>query len=197
MATCHVCGYKSNPPDAQKCLVCGTAFNSTVICHQPRLTLRLVDKGSYTDAIEDEEITITADCVIDRLQPIHPLFSCDTISSPHLKITLSKEKFYINDERSTNGTFLNGALVPKNLDIKLCDGHKLTIADLEFSVQIEERHIEVIENDEVQETKQRVFSVTCPLCGVKYIVEDEGVRMKVCKNCGDTLITYEKPKEIL
>ena len=48
-------------------------------------------------------------------------------SRHHAVIQKIKEAYFIKDEKSTNGTFINGRKIPEGKYVKLCLGDKITI----------------------------------------------------------------------
>lgn len=58
------------------------------------------------------------------------------VSKNHAYIENSNGKYYIVDPRSTNGTFINGKIIPKNTRTELKDGMKIGIWKEEFIFRV-------------------------------------------------------------
>jgi len=124
---CH----RMNPPEELYCVGCGVNLKSA----QPPPTPPIM--GTLTGS-DGSEITITKSETLGRAELSRFVSPEKTtlISRQHFTISLEGNRFYIEDENSTNGTMLN------NIDIKdmgrqeLKDGDEIKVADefiLKFS----------------------------------------------------------------
>ena len=57
------------------------------------------------------------------------------ISREHCVISVENGEHYITDSGSKNGTFLNGERLPVGANHKLSKGDRLTLADMDFTVE--------------------------------------------------------------
>jgi len=93
------------------------------------------------NVISDESITLTLNKKVvrigrDRLNDI--VIPQDSISSLHATIQFRNGYFYLEDQRSTNGTRLNGAVIRENRPIRLKSGDKIHFAVFEFRFLMED-----------------------------------------------------------
>ena len=58
-----------------------------------------------------------------------------SVSRKHAQITWQRQKYYIRDLGSANGTFINGERIPANEDRGLVNGDLVKLADEEFEFQ--------------------------------------------------------------
>jgi pSer/pThr/pTyr-binding forkhead associated (FHA) protein len=77
-------------------------------------------------ALNKKKITIGRDPANDIV------IAKDTISSFHATIEFANDYFFVEDHRSTNGTFLNKKKIEQNTPVKLKSGDKLAFAVYEF-----------------------------------------------------------------
>lgn len=59
------------------------------------------------------------------------------ISRNHANIITNKSRFFIIDRKSTNNTFLNGMILPSEVEIDIVSGSKIKLADEEFIFKTE------------------------------------------------------------
>lgn len=59
------------------------------------------------------------------------------VSRTHADIITKGNKYYIYDEKSTNGTFINGSLIEKKKEYEIHSGDTIKLADEEFIFEIE------------------------------------------------------------
>ena len=59
------------------------------------------------------------------------------VSRTHADIITKGDKYYIYDEKSTNGTFINGSLIEKKKEYEIHSGDTIKLADEEFIFEIE------------------------------------------------------------
>lgn len=62
----------------------------------------------------------------------------NTISRLHAEIICENDSYYIKDNKSTNGTFIDDILLPAEELIELNDGYEITFANEKFEFHIEE-----------------------------------------------------------
>ena len=61
-----------------------------------------------------------------------------TLSRMHCRIDLEDGIYYITDLNSTNGTYINGKRVSPNALYPIENGDTITLANIDFVMQIEE-----------------------------------------------------------
>jgi len=81
---------------------------------------KLVDDEDGTSYPVDEQL------VIGREPPSHPVFAIPTISKAHFRIYRQGPGYFIEDLRSTNGTYLNGN--PLTQPQPLAEGDEIVVA---------------------------------------------------------------------
>lgn len=59
-----------------------------------------------------------------------------TISRRHIIISRKQGEFYLVDEKSTNGTYINGSIIERNREYKLTNGDMLRLSNEDFMVEI-------------------------------------------------------------
>lgn len=61
----------------------------------------------------------------------------NAVSRLHADVITRGGNFYIKDNNSTNRTFLNGAMIPVNIEMQIFDGDKIVLANEAFEFHIE------------------------------------------------------------
>lgn len=59
-----------------------------------------------------------------------------TISRNHIVVTRKQGDFYLVDEKSTNGTYINGNILERRKEYRLSNGDKLRLSNEDFMVEI-------------------------------------------------------------
>jgi pSer/pThr/pTyr-binding forkhead associated (FHA) protein len=122
---CPRCGHW-NPPDSNFCEMCGTLLQRPI----PQPTRRCsLNSGSYTIPIDLNEGTSREFGRADLLSLLKPE-DARFISRRHFAIKLEKNKFYIKDLGSKNGTKVNGNDIRGKDWIELSSGDRISVADV-------------------------------------------------------------------
>lgn len=82
--------------------------------------------GSLRDEEDGREYPVGDEIVIGREPPSNPAFAIPTISKRHFRIFRQGPGYFIEDLRSTNGTYLNGN--PLTQPQPLADGDEIVVA---------------------------------------------------------------------
>lgn len=82
--------------------------------------------GSLRDDEDDREYPVGDEVIIGREPPSDPAFAIPTISKRHFRIYRQGPGYFIEDLRSTNGTYLNGN--PLTQPQPLADGDEIVVA---------------------------------------------------------------------
>ena len=104
--------------------------NKTIVTDSP--------VGRHLDAIAEsspvsylmfnkQKIELVAKITIGREYDNDVVVDNKLASRHHAVIQKIKEAYFIKDENSTNGTFINGRKIPEGKYVKLCLGDKITI----------------------------------------------------------------------
>ena len=123
---CPACGFDKNPPSAQFCMNCGaevTPGAPPTIPQQP--VAKLVLPSMREIVISEGERTIGRSDFLDDVPPEDARF----ISREHFKITFENGKYYILDEKSANGTKLNGLEIRKQGKKELNNDDEIFLAE--------------------------------------------------------------------
>lgn len=124
---CPRCGFDRNPVTAKFCMNCGAEI-APCTCKTPptvQPVARLVLPTKREIVISELERTIGR---ADFLQDVPPE-DVRFISREHLKITFENGKYYILDEKSTNGTRLNGAEIKGQGKKEVNDNDEIMLAN--------------------------------------------------------------------
>ena len=112
-----------------------------------KLTLRITDtdseiplyvkKADGYEAVTEKLEPDSYPCTIGSLEESSDIYiASPIISKMHACIIKDKDKFYIEDMNSTNGTFINGERIAMHNKMCLSDGDALRIASYEFVVKL-------------------------------------------------------------
>ncbi|MBI5759719.1 MAG: FHA domain-containing protein, partial [Planctomycetales bacterium] len=101
------------------------------------------------------------------------------ISRRHCQLTVDDTKVFVCDLGSSNGTYLNGKLIPANQDIALTPGSRLTIGPLKCVVQFKSPSTAVVPPVE-----------TAPLAGATAVATPE---LMDSTNNADADFTFTEP----
>lgn len=82
--------------------------------------------GALVDAEDGGRFEVGDELVIGREPPSTPVFSIPTISKRHFRVYLQGAGYFIEDLRSTNGTYLNGN--PLTQPQPLAEGDEVVVA---------------------------------------------------------------------
>ncbi len=86
--------------------------------------------GVETDiSLEDFPYMIGTDA-----KRVNGVLTARTVSRVHARLYMEDERLYVEDFNSTNGTYLNGSLLPMNTPAELKDGDRIVFATEEFKV---------------------------------------------------------------
>lgn len=94
---------------------------------------RLDENGEETRKQSFRKPVIT----IGRNMDLDVFLDNSTVSSEHARITLIKGQWWIEDENSTNGTFLNGQLIDQ--PSVLIDSDEISVGDQKILFSLEEQ----------------------------------------------------------
>jgi len=86
----------------------------------------VMQRGSPSLPLNDVSVSIGRDSSNNIVVPI------DAISSFHATIEFKNGYYYLEDHRSTNGTFLNDGRIKENTPVRLKSGDKINFAIYEF-----------------------------------------------------------------
>lgn len=115
-----------NPQDSNFCEMCGTLLERPAPQPTRRCSLNL---GSYTVPIDIYEGGFREFGRADLLNLMKPE-DARFISRKHFAIKLDKNKFYIKDLGSKNGTKVNGSDIRGKDWVELDSGDKINVADV-------------------------------------------------------------------
>lgn len=79
--------------------------------------------------VDNKKVNLVAAITIGRASDNSVVIDNKLTSRHHAVIQKIKEAFFIKDSNSTNGTFVNGELIPRDKYIKLFKGDKITIGN--------------------------------------------------------------------
>ena len=58
------------------------------------------------------------------------------ISRSHANVIFKNGKYYVVDTNSTNHTYVNGKILPSNMEMEIAHGMKIRLADEEFEFHL-------------------------------------------------------------
>ena len=130
---CPHCGFDRNPETAKFCMNCGNKLapeepapvSAPIPEPEPVQFARLVLPNSREVALSEPEEYIGRADFLQELSPEEAKY----ISREHLKILYEDGKYYILDEKSTNGTKLNGSDITGQGKKELKDNDTIVLAD--------------------------------------------------------------------
>lgn len=137
-----------------------------------------------------KEIVIVQDGVIGRCGDIEqPFFiTCPHVSRHHCKVYYEEGHWRVEHISRSTPTSINGISLSHNSPMVIREGDNLTIADLFFKITINidessykspPQQADSI-TDPAESDCQYGWEITCPICGKKYIGEDELFRIEKC-----------------
>lgn len=138
---CPNCGY-INPPGTSYCEKCGAELQAAspaaqaatqVVAPAPSVSYTLSFRGISLEFSDDMKTFGRKDFI-----PYLPESEYMYISRKHFTIFREGDKFYIQDEGSTNGTKVNGVEIKGKGRVELKDGDKILVAEIleiEFKVK--------------------------------------------------------------
>ncbi|MBO5401305.1 MAG: FHA domain-containing protein [Spirochaetaceae bacterium] len=107
-------------------------FDETIITESP--VGQRLEMMSNKDAVSylmfnNKRIDLVAKITIGRSSDNDVVVDNKLASRYHAIIQKIKNAYFIKDNDSTNGTFVNGAIIPKDKYVKLNKGDKVTIGN--------------------------------------------------------------------
>ena len=81
-----------------------------------------------------KKINLVAKMTIGRSPDCNIVIDNKLASRLHASIQKIKDVFFIKDENSTNGTFLNGKRIPNDKYVKLNPGDKITVGTVNLVI---------------------------------------------------------------
>ena len=127
---CEYCGEK-NPVSALECHKCGSDLSFCNPIAEDDSIAMVSEEKKWTITIGDEKREIKGEIVIGRESgPFMNLLSSPYVSRKHATISEKNGRLVLIDF-STNGTFVNGIRIEKNVEIDLNTGDKLSFADIQ------------------------------------------------------------------
>ena len=107
-------------------------FDETIITDSP--VGQRLEMMSNKDAVSylmfnNKRIDLVAKITIGRSSDNDVVVDNKLASRHHAVIQKIKDAYFIKDEKSTNGTFLNGQRIPPEKYVKLNPGDKITIGN--------------------------------------------------------------------
>ncbi|MCM1115501.1 MAG: DUF6382 domain-containing protein [Clostridium sp.] len=109
--------------------------DATTVLNQPK---RIVKVGYLTRISNGEKKKIDKNIyhVGKSLKNDFSVTDNNAVSRQHALFIIRDEKFYINDQNSTNKTYLNGKVIAPKQDVELVDETKITLANENFIFNI-------------------------------------------------------------
>jgi hypothetical protein len=120
---CPRCGHW-NPPDSNFCEMCGTLLQR--LTPTRRCFLNLGSQTIPVDLNEGASREFGREDLLNLLKPEDARF----VSRRHFAIKLERNKFYVKDLGSKNGTKVNGNDIRGKDWIELTSGDRINIADV-------------------------------------------------------------------
>ncbi len=98
-----------------------------------------LEKIANSDAVSylmfnKKKIDLTAKMTIGRSAECNIVVDNKLVSRVHAVIQRIRDVYFIKDENSTNGTFLNGRRIPNDKYVKLNPGDKITIGSVNLVI---------------------------------------------------------------
>ncbi len=94
---------------------------------------RIADPGQVSYLMfNKKKINLVAKMTIGRSSECSIVVDNKLVSRVHATIQKIKNVFFVKDENSTNGTFVNGHRIPNDKYVKLNPGDKITIGSVNF-----------------------------------------------------------------
>ncbi|MBU7048562.1 MAG: zinc ribbon domain-containing protein [Theionarchaea archaeon] len=120
---CPHCGFDKNPSTAKFCMNCGNQIPVEVAPQQP--AAKLVLPSMREIILSEPETNIGRGDFLQEISPEETKY----LSREHLTILYEDGKYYILDEKSTNGTKLNGLGITGQGKKELNDNDTIVLAD--------------------------------------------------------------------
>ena len=110
-------------------------YDETIITESP--VGQRLEKVATKDAkaylkFGNKKVDLVAKITIGRSTDNDVVIDNKLASRHHAIIQKIKDAYFIRDEGSTNGTFVNSELIPKDKYVKLYEGDKITIGNTSF-----------------------------------------------------------------
>ncbi|MBU7009672.1 MAG: zinc ribbon domain-containing protein [Theionarchaea archaeon] len=123
--TCPLCGFDENPLIAKFCMQCGAEISDTEEISLVRPPAKLVLPSKREITLSGKETIVGRTDFLEDISPEESKF----ISREHLKVVFEDGKYFAMDEKSTNGTKLNGREIKRRGKRELSDNDKIVLAD--------------------------------------------------------------------
>ena len=95
---------------------------------------------AITAEFTGQEISVERDMLVGRHQDAEILLQSTDISRKHAALLFRDDHIWVQDLKSTNGTFVNGERVEQEQEIELHDGDMLQFASFMFMILAPERY---------------------------------------------------------
>ena len=95
---------------------------------------------AITGEFTGQEISVERDMLVGRHQDAEILLQSTDISRKHAALLFRDDHIWVQDLKSTNGTFVNGERVEQEQEIELHDGDMLQFASFMFMILAPERY---------------------------------------------------------
>lgn len=110
-------------------------YDETIITESP--VGQRLEKVSNKDSMAylkfgNKRVDLVAKITIGRSTDNDVVIDNKLASRHHAVIQKIKDAYFIKDDNSTNGTFVNNELIPKDKYVKLYKGDKITIGNVSF-----------------------------------------------------------------
>ena len=81
-----------------------------------------------------KKISLTAKIIIGRSPDCDIVIDNKLASRSHALIQKIRDEYFVKDDNSTNGTFLNGKRIPPDKYVKLNPGDKIAVGSVNLSI---------------------------------------------------------------
>lgn len=131
---CPICG-QANPPGETYCIECGFLLSSAA----PEVTTEERVYPKLRDPVGGREYLLKAGPnLIGRDPTADVLLSDGTVSRRHAQIIIETDTAYLKDLGSTNGTRVNGQMIPADQPVPLAMGAELRFGNVTLLLELPE-----------------------------------------------------------